>query len=135
MCFDLIFIIVFGLMQNKKLKVFAPAIVWAIVILAVSSIPYLSSPSFGFKIEDKVAHFVEYLVLGVLLAYGFSRLRLSRSRIFMLSAGISGAFGILDELHQLLIPGRETAGLDMLADVLGSICAAGLYVIIFRRKL
>lgn len=122
-------------MSDRKLKIFAPAIIWAIVILAVSSIPYLSPPSIGFKIEDKIAHFAEYLVLGILLAHGFSRLKPGIYRVFLLSAGISGAFGILDELHQLLIPGRQTAGLDMLADVFGSICAAGLYVILFRRKL
>ena len=121
-------------MAAAKLKIFVPAMLWAAVILAVSSIPYFSPPSMGFSFEDKIAHFGEYLVFGILLAFGFSRQRWSWGRVFLASAAVSGVFGILDELHQLLIPGRQMDGLDMLSDIAGSICAAGLYVVVFRKK-
>jgi VanZ family protein len=122
-------------MNRGKLKIFAPAIIWAVIILAISSIPYLSTPSMEFKIEDKIAHFGEYLVLGVLLAHGFSRQRWGPGKVFLASAGIAGLFGILDEIHQLIIPGRQMDALDILADVAGSCCAAGIYVIITRKRL
>ena len=130
-------IIVSGLMPGGKVKIFAPAVLWGIVILTVSSIPYLSPPSLGFSFEDKIAHFGEYGVLGILLAYGFSRQGWGWKKVFLVSAVFSGVFGILDELHQLLIPGRQMDALDMTADLTGAFSAAGIYLIVLwkRRKI
>ena len=127
-------VIVAGLMPGIKLKIFAPAVIWGLAILAASSIPFITPPSIGFKIEDKMAHFVEYFILGFLLARGFSRHGWGKGKAFLASAGISGVYGILDELYQLLIPGRQTDGLDMLADLAGSFCAAGIYIIAVRKS-
>jgi VanZ family protein len=97
----------------------APAAFWAVAILAVSSIPghqvaRVVDLSYGL---DKVCHFGEYLVLGVLLARSLGARVTLR---FLLVAWLGLAvFATLDELHQALIPGRIPDVLDWTADTSG----------------
>ena len=68
---------------------------------------------------DKVVHFLEYAILGILLyrampARGFRR--------WLATLGIIGAaIGFLDELYQSTVPGRSASASDWLAD-LGGVC-------------
>lgn len=133
MAFRRKFIIVFALMLGGRIKSYLPAIVWAVLILTVSSIPDLSTPGLGFTMTDKIVHFAEYFILGLLTAKTVSTFNKEPLKIFWLSSALTSGFGILDELHQLLIPGRTTEGLDMVADILGSILAAGLFVRLLQR--
>ncbi len=110
------------------MKYYLPALLWAAVIFAVSSIPDLSAPELGIKFGDKIIHFFEYFILGFLTAYAVSKQTERIWMVFIISAAVSGVYGILDEIHQLFVPGRSTEGFDMLADVLGSILAAAIYV-------
>ena len=89
-----------------------PTLVWAILVLIVSSIPKLGVQTLPFPGCDKVAHFIEYLILGMSLRY-WSRSR----RKAHLIGGI--AFGLFDEIHQAYIPGREASPLDFAADAAG----------------
>jgi VanZ family protein len=116
------------------MRSYLPAVIWAVLILAVSSIPDLSAPGLGFSVTDKIAHFVEYFILGFLTARAISTFVMEPLKIFWISSTITSGFGILDELHQLLIPGRTTEGLDMAADILGSVLAAALFAGIVQRK-
>jgi len=118
------FAIVIDFMEKVKFKIWWPATAWAILILIVSSIPNLSTPSLGFTFADKVAHFVEYLILGLLVAVAFHRE--GRSKPLVTAIIVCCAFGILDELHQALVPGRTADIFDILADFLGSV--AGTYL-------
>lgn len=128
------FIIVPAPMFKGLIRSYVPAIIWAVLILIVSSIPGLSPPGLGFTIADKIVHFAEYFILGLLTARAVSTFYKEPLRIFWLSSALTSGYGILDELHQLLVPGRTTEGLDMVADILGSILAAALYVRLFRRQ-
>lgn len=121
-------------MRRSRIKSYLPAIVWAVLILAVSSIPGLSTPSLGFSMADKTVHFTEYFILGYLTARAISSFIKEPLKIFWISSAITSAYGILDEFHQLLIPGRTTEGLDMIADILGSIIAAALFAGKLRRR-
>lgn len=89
-----------------------PSILWAIAILTVSSIPKLAIRGPLFLGCDKVAHFIEYLILGVALRYwsGDGRRRFVAGGIF---------FAVLDEFHQSFIPGRDASIWDAVADALG----------------
>ena len=117
------------------MKPFMPAILWAAIIFVVSSIPDLSTPSFGFKITDKMAHFGEFFFLGLFVAYAFGKRNLSMAKVFWISAGVSGFYGVIDEFHQLFIPGRQADGFDVLADVLGAVSASGIYVLKLRKRI
>jgi len=127
-------IIVSVLMYDKRMKFFIPALVWAVIIFSVSSIPDLSAPSFGFGFIDKTAHFGEYFILGIFLAYAFASQNLKLMKVFWFSAFVSGLYGAADEFHQFFVPGRQMDGLDILADVIGAVSASGVYVLKIRKR-
>ncbi|MFH1314488.1 MAG: VanZ family protein [Candidatus Eisenbacteria bacterium] len=89
-----------------------PMLAWAIAMFAVSSTPRLQFEVERFPGCDKVLHFIEYSILGITLRYWSAR-----SGKFLVGGGI--AFGALDELHQLWIPGRCASFWDLVADALG----------------
>jgi VanZ family protein len=121
-------------MFKGRIKSCLPAIVWAVLILVVSSIPDLSTPGLGFTMTDKIGHFAEYFILGFLTARAVSIFNKRPLSIFWISSALASGYGILDEFHQLLIPGRTTEGLDMTANILGSILAAAIFARIFQRR-
>jgi len=111
------------LTSKKKFIVYhLPAIIYAIVIILVSSIPNLKTPSLRFLAFDKLAHFFEYAVFASLIFRSFSNLFSSNkiSRIFLLSALFLSIFAFADEFHQRYIPGRFFDYYDLLTDFCGA---------------
>jgi len=108
-------------------------ILYVLLIFFVSSRPYLQAPGPNFKMKDKLAHAVEYTILGALL-FGNIRFRVSRSRLttflFLFAIGVS--VGALDEMFQGYIPGRRTDITDWLADAFG--VATGILVLMFVTR-
>ena len=100
----------------KRYLAFAPAVVWALVILWLGSRPSISSPV-DFPLVDKVGHFGMFGVLGALLALGLHRVRVRASIAWPLAFGF--VVGALDELHQRTVPGRSSDWRDLVADVAG----------------
>ena len=95
------------------------AVIWAAAILVVSSIP---NPSLGpslFPGCDKIAHFIEYLILGLALRYWVG------SNWAMGAAALG--FAALDEIHQRFIPGRQMSFWDFAADAAG--LAVGYFIL------
>jgi VanZ family protein len=109
-------------MARATLSRWAPVVLWAGVIFALSAIPFLST---GLGVWDlvlrKAAHLTEYAVLGALL------LRALRSAPLALLAG--SAYAVTDEVHQVFVSGRHGSALDWLIDTIG--VAAG--VLVFAR--
>ena len=90
---------------------------WSGVILLFTSWP---SPNVDLHVAgaDKVVHFSLYAILGALVARA---LLTPRTRIGLLAAlAWMTVFGMLDEVHQYWIPGRETSVADWGADILGA---------------
>jgi len=106
-------------------KAWVPAVLYAGLIFAVSSIPARSMPDGQFWDFDKVIHAAEYAVLAALVWWALGRTTeiSARSRV-LVAALIAGAYGVSDELHQSLVPGRFASSYDVLADVGGAVCAA-----------
>ena len=104
------------------LRLWAPVVLWAAVIFALSSVSDLGT---GLGTWDlvlrKLAHAAEFAVLGGLL------LRALRDERAALLAGI--AYAISDELHQHFVPGRVGSPLDVAIDSVG--VAVG--VLLWRR--
>ncbi len=126
-------VIVFALMKKRLENRYLPALAWAVAITIVSSIPYLSTPNAKFGYVDKIAHFCEYFILGLLTAHAVRGFRVPL-RIFAVSAALASLYGVLDELHQLIVPGRSVEAWDMIADVLGAVLASALYVSRYQRR-
>ena len=107
-------------MRRATLSRWAPVVLWAGLIFALSAIPSLST---GLGTWDlvlrKVAHLAEYAVLGALL------LRAVRTAPLALLAG--SAYAVTDEVHQVFVSGRQGSPLDWLIDTIG--VAAGILVL------
>ena len=89
-----------------------PAVAWAGVIFAISSIPSLGT---GLGTWDvilrKGAHMTEYAVLAVLLARALGR------EAPALALGI--LYAASDELHQAFVRGRHASPIDVAIDAVG----------------
>ena len=109
-----------------------PAILWAAVILVLTSIPRLSLPDINVSLEDKVAHLTVYFVLAFLtlraIVANFPEIQAKHVKLVLL---MTVSFAIFDELHQIPIPGRYGEWGDLLADVLGIVLAVLLYRLVF----
>ena len=114
-----------------------PVLVWMGVILWLSSrsdlrsaapTPVMESQSVFFAVS-KVAHVVEYSVLGLLLLRALhgsgGGLNLSLGLAIVVSILVSGLFGALDELRQSFVPNRTPRLADVALDT-GSALAATL---------
>lgn len=95
-----------------------PCVSWAIVILAITSVPGTSIPA-GPEIPgiDKVVHGVMYGVLGVLAG---DALRGEGAGAFIAAGMLIALMAVGDEWHQAWIPGRSAETLDWVADVAGA---------------
>lgn len=87
-------------------------------------------PVASMKLVRKLAHFIEFAVLGGLLWLDWRLL--ARGRILLpLGAGLLFAAG--DELLQTFIPGRSGEALDVALDFVG-VCAAVLLAQYIRKR-
>lgn len=67
----------------------------------------------------KCAHFLEYMILGILL-YNVLLLYFTNKKLILLSILLCMTYAISDEIHQFFVPGRECALRDVIIDTLGS---------------
>ena len=83
----------------------------------LTSFPKLPKPPSSIIGFDKLAHFVMYLILGflyVLKNADFAIEKLRRNLFY-----IALLLPLLDEIHQIPIPGRTFSWYDIIADILG----------------
>ncbi|MGH2995117.1 MAG: VanZ family protein [Gaiellaceae bacterium] len=109
-------------MVATRLTIWAPVVLWAGLIFTLSSIPSLDS---GLGTWDlvlrKLAHFVEYAILGALV--------LRTLRREPLAVLLGSAYALTDEVHQAFVTGRQGSPLDWALDTAGVI----LGVVLFAR--
>jgi VanZ family protein len=98
------------------------AIGWMALIFFLSSQPVLPV-SLTFAGGDKLAHAAVYAVLGFLVARSLFDDRVLTWKRALLVIGLVMAYGITDEFHQAIVPGRQVSGWDVLADGLGGLAA------------
>ena len=119
--------------KNKIALVYTPFVIYWIALFIATSIPAQSVPSFG--VSDKFSHFFAYLILAVLLHLTLSFQEKSvflKRNAALLTSAIVLLYGVLDELHQMLVPGRSAEFLDWVADAAGALC--GVLIITFLLK-
>jgi VanZ family protein len=110
-------------MQSAALRLWAPPAIYAIAIFVLSSIPNPPAPPGA--VTDKHLHALVYAGLALLvlraLAAGDAR-RVTSARALG-AAAIAAAYGVTDELHQWVVPGRVVDALDLLANAAGALAA------------
>jgi len=110
-----------------------PAFIWGSGIFVSSSLPSASLPKLEFFGLDKLVHVAVFSLFAVFThrAIKFQdRYPLLSTNNLLLTVIITVVYGVIDELHQYFVPGREVSISDILADLLGSI----LYVAIASMK-
>ena len=127
--------------MNGLLKYFAryqlPAIIWALVNFAASSIPASRLPHFTAMVNDKIIHASIFFILGLLVyraleprhqvnKFNWSRLVIAVAAVII--------YGVTDEFHQAFVPGRNVDVLDALADAMGGLLAATIIYLQSNRK-
>lgn len=115
-------------------------LIWACVILWLSSLSPRELPQAAFVFWDKLNHFLAFSLGGWLAANALraSRPALGGSAVVVAAVFIIAAFGLVDEMLQTITPGRTGGDVyDWTADVLGALTGALLsrYRLSFRRNL
>jgi len=78
----------------------------------------------------KMAHFTEYLILGLLVV---NMINNYNNKSILISIIICIIYATSDEIHQLFVPGRSCQLLDILIDTIGSVIGIYLYKKILIR--
>lgn len=110
--------------MTVKLRRWLPPLLWAAIILVISSVPVpaVAAPPGA----DKGVHALLYLVLGVLSGRSLLAGRDTPVWQLLVLLGVLAAFGAVDEAHQMLLAGRTADMRDWIADIVGSIAGVAL---------
>jgi VanZ family protein len=122
--------------QDKKLFVWIPTYIWAAIIFIFTILPF-KGPELVPSFSDKIFHFLEYLLLAVLLTRSlFLELeKLFPVTICLFALILAGVYGILMELIQVLVPGRYPSLIDIFANFGGIIAGIIIGKFILWQKL
>ena len=119
--------------RHKVVLIYSPLIFYWILLFTLTSLPTQSVPAVG--VNDKVEHLLAYFGLSFLLYLALlfqKKFFLLRNNAALFALLIVFAYGIIDELHQLMVPGRSCELMDFLADVFGGILGVITLKILFR---
>lgn len=122
--------------KRKVWLVYIPLIIYWLVLFVATSLPVERLPSVGFS--DKINHFLAYFVLAVLV--NLTLIYQRKSKFLFEKAQIATIviclfYGAVDELHQLLVPGRFAETWDWVADAWGAFTGVLLvYFLVNRLK-
>ncbi len=106
--------------------------IWIVIIITLTSIPGSSIPKNDIFGKDKLGHFMIYTILSLIFYLKQkSKLLLDITIIKQLFL-FSVIAPIIDELHQLMIQGRDCSIYDMMADFLGFF--AVIVIIVLRNS-
>lgn len=100
-------------------------IAWAAIIFIISTIPNLPQPEIadgsGFSIRfDYLFHFAVYFILSILTAVWQASINLRiRTGRYLIIILLGVLFALLDEWHQMLVPGRRFNPVDFYLNAIG----------------
>jgi VanZ family protein len=105
-----------------------PAILYMAMIWVFSSIETPLSVA-DIPFEDKGAHALEYAGLSALLLHAFLGTFTSTRALWLVPSAMFSAtlWGLLDEIHQAYVPGRNADVKDLAADAIGAVIGALVY--------
>ena len=123
-------------------------ILWMIFIFVMSSFDATSSSNQSNFIVDittsiinikdigllsliirKLAHFIEYFILGVLVINFITRY----DKKIIIAILLCIIYATSDEIHQIFVPGRSCQIIDIMIDSVGSIMGIYLYKLITKK--
>lgn len=122
--------------MRRFVKYQLPWIVYAGLIIIVSSISKLPDPRIDFEYFDKLAHFGEYFIFFLLTYRALANFRADQPvfPVYIVSVVLSIIFATLDEYHQSFVKGRLSDSYDLAADTIGIVLGALLHYLFVQRK-
>ncbi len=119
-------------MNNTKkqawFKYYLPSYLYAGLIFTLSSYSLVVLPSLP-SFTDKLIHFAEYTIFGLLLARSYlnAKTNLFKHHFIVLAFLTGSICGFFDEYYQTFVPLRGFETLDLLADTLGILLGVMIY--------
>ncbi|MFH1863129.1 MAG: VanZ family protein [bacterium] len=117
------------------LKLWTPFVLWLILIFVLSAYPKAIIPQSKYISWDKIAHLIEFGILGFLTAraayYSRNRWIVIHYKSIAVIFGI--CYGISDEVHQLFVRSRYASVYDVIADAIGVMIGVMLFAKMLRR--
>jgi VanZ family protein len=130
----------YNLNKNKVLIfIRLPLIIYWLTIFILTSLPSELMPKVS--VGDKLEHFLAFLALGFLIYLNiFYQYKITFKNLspLLFSIIIISFYGALNELSQLLIPGRSAEILDWIADFFGGVVgvkSAEYFLIRYKNQL
>jgi hypothetical protein len=116
---------------TRQISRWGPALLIMAVIFVASSIPRNEMPSFGLWdwVVKKGGHMLGYALLALAYLRGLTTNSGPRPTVrqMLLAVALAGLYALTDEFHQLFVPGRSAAALDVLIDTLGASLGVGVW--------
>jgi VanZ family protein len=113
--------------SGSFVRLWLPVLVWAALIFAFSSVPDLGTGLGGWDLVlRKIAHAVEFAILGALLARATSSAGLA--------LGLGTLYAVSDEVHQAFVPGRVGSPFDVAIDTIGVAIGVAAWQLAVRRR-
>lgn len=110
-----------------------PAVLYALVIFFMSSLPGSEIPDIPFRFGDKLVHALEFGLFGIFLYRAFRFLR-PHPNPFRMTLALGFMFAAFDEFHQLFVPGRFCSAGDFLFDCIGLAIFAAVSMKVNARR-
>ena len=108
--------------KNKKIITYISLILYWLTLIIATSLPSKDMPNI--KLNDKIEHLLAYFILGILFNLSIlfqDKIKTLKENAFISSIFLLMIYAILDELHQIFIPGRDSSFIDWSADTIGII--------------
>ena len=108
-----------------------------LVNIVTSVFPSITDIDLTTTIIRKTAHFLEYALLGFLLARAYAKnvkFAKNSSKMTILAVITSALYSTGDEIHQAFVPGRSCEFRDICIDTIGALLGASIYYLIYKKR-
>ena len=143
--------------NQRKLLIILAVVFWMAIIFKLSAQPGEQSNPLSTKVTTiivslaklfrpdvnvltlnhfirKCAHFLAYLVLGIIVLFAMRRIGLMGKQGIGFTLLLCISYAITDELHQAFVPGRTPKLLDVLIDSSGASLGISIYVLFVENR-
>ena len=117
---------------GEQSNILSAKVTTVIVRLAQQFRPDVNVVSLNYFIR-KCAHFLAYLVLGIIVLFAMRRIGLMGKQSVVFTLLLCIGYAITDELHQAFVPGRTPKLLDVLIDSSGASLGTGIDLLLVEN--
>ncbi len=91
-------------------------------------------PGLSYTVAAIAGHFFMYFLLATLLLFALGGTSLRGWKLLATAGGVAFLYGLSDEFHQSLVPGRLASFEDLVVDLLGILGALTIWAYWWQRS-